>query len=376
MSAGIYLHFPFCKVKCMYCDFYSIPKREDEIPKFVESLANEISLYADSHDVDWKFDTIFLGGGTPSLFTTKGLELILETLDEKFDLSNVIEITLEANPGETPYEKLKAFRELGVNRLSMGFQSFDTDLLNFLGRIHDPEDCFKTFDNARKAGFDNINADLIFDIPGQSLSKWKKDLKTLVDLQPEHISTYSLTVEENTALFGLVKSGKVKMPSDILDLAMFKHTRNYLPENGFNSYEISNFCKTGMECKHNLHYWNLDNYLAFGPSAHGFNGEVRWWNVRSLDEYFNKVKNNEPPLENFEVLTNRDHFNELIFNGLRMIDGIPKEKLATLFSGDFDDYLNTKVSKWDGLIISENKLVLNAKGIMLADEIASDLFID
>ena len=376
MSAGIYLHFPFCKVKCMYCDFYSIPKREDEIPKFVESLATEISLYADSHDIDWKFDTIFLGGGTPSLFTTKGLELILETLHQKFDLSNVKEITLEANPGEAPFEKLKAFRELGVNRLSMGFQSFDTDLLNFLGRIHNPEDCFKTFDKARKAGFDNINADLIFDIPGQSLSQWKKDLKTLVELQPEHISAYSLTVEENTALFGLVKSGKVKMPSDILDLAMFKHTRNYLPENGFNSYEISNFCKTGMECKHNLHYWNLDKYLAFGPSAHGFNGEVRWWNVRSLDEYFNKVKNNEPPLENFEVLTNRDHFNELIFNGLRMIDGIPKEKLATLFSGDFDDYLNTKVSKWDGLIISENKLVLDEKGIMLADEIASDLFID
>jgi len=376
MSAGIYLHFPFCKVKCMYCDFYSIPKREDEIPKFVESLANEISLYADSHDIDWKFDTIFLGGGTPSLFTTKGLELILETLHQNFDLSSVKEITLEANPGEAPFGKLKAFRKLGVNRLSMGFQSFDTDLLNFLGRIHGPEDCFKTFDNARKAGFDNINADLIFDIPGQSLRKWKNDLKTLVDLQPEHISAYSLTVEENTALFGLVNSGKVKMPSDILDSAMFKHTRNYLPENGFNSYEISNFCKTGMECKHNLHYWNLDNYLAFGPSAHGFNGEVRWWNVRSLDEYFNKVKNNEPPLENFEVLTNRDHFNELIFNGLRMIDGIPKEKLATLFSGDFDDYLNTKVSKWDGLIISENKLVLNEKGIMLADEIASDLFID
>tara|TARA_B110000438_G_scaffold117086_1_gene114439 strand:- start:4234 stop:5316 length:1083 start_codon:yes stop_codon:yes gene_type:complete len=360
----------------MYCDFYSIPKREDEIPKFVETLATEISLYADSHDINWEFDTIFLGGGTPSLFTVKGLELILETLDQKFDISNVKEITLEANPGEAPYEKLKAFRELGVNRLSMGFQSFDADLLTFLGRIHNPDDCFNTFKNARKAGFDNINADLIFDIPGQSLRKWKKDLKTLVDLQPEHISAYSLTVEENTTLFGLVKSGKVKMPSDILDFAMFKHTRDFLSQNNYKSYEISNYCKTGMECKHNLHYWNLDNYLAFGPSAHGFNGEMRWWNVRSLDEYYKKVQKNEPPLENFEVLTKKDNFNELIFNGLRMVDGIPIQKLAKLFSGDLDVYLNTKVGKWEGLKISENKVMFNEKGVMLADEIASDLFID
>ena len=376
MSAGIYLHFPFCKVKCMYCDFYSIPKREDEIPKFVASLAKEISLYADNHDIDWKFDTIFLGGGTPSLFTPKGLELILETLDNKFNLSNIKEITLEANPGEAPYEKLVAFRELGVNRLSMGFQSFDRDLLTFLSRIHSSEDCINTFKNARKAGFDNINADLIFDIPGQSLRQWKKDLKTLVDLDPEHISAYSLTVEENTTLFGLVKSGKVKMPSDSLDLAMFKHTRNYLSQNSYTSYEISNFCKTGMECKHNLHYWKLNKYLAFGPSAHGFNGEIRWWNIRSLDEYYKKVNDNESPLENFEVLSKKNHFNELIFNGLRMVEGVPTKKLTELFSGDIDSYLNTKLNKWDGLELSEDNIFLNERGIMLADEIASDLFID
>ena len=203
-KAGIYIHIPFCTVKCMYCDFYSIPKRETEIPKFVQSLAKEINLYADTHNINWDIDTIFLGGGTPSLFTAQGLQLILETLDQRFGLSQVKEITLEANPGEAPLEKLKLFRELGVNRLSMGFQSFDTNLLSFLGRIHSPEDCFNTFKNARKAGFDNINADLIFDIPGQSLSKWKRDLKTLVDLQPEHISAYSLTVEKNTILYNQI----------------------------------------------------------------------------------------------------------------------------------------------------------------------------
>jgi len=360
----------------MYCDFYSIPKRENEIPKFIKTLVKEITFYAANNDIDWEIDTIFLGGGTPSLFTTKGLEIILETLDQSFGLSNIKEITLEANPGEAPFNKLKSFRELGVNRLSMGFQSFDANLLNFLGRIHSPEDCFNTFNNARKAGFENINADLIFDIPGQSLSKWKKDLKILVDLQPEHISAYSLTVEENTTLFGLVKSGKVIMPSDILDLAMFEHTRNYLSINSYISYEISNFCKTGMECRHNLHYWNLDKYLAFGPSAHGFDGEKRWWNVRSLDEYFKIVDQDKSPLENFEIISNKDHFNELIFNGLRMVKGIPIKQLTQLFSGEIDNYLNIKVAKWDGLELSEDKLYLNERGMMLADEISSDLFID
>jgi oxygen-independent coproporphyrinogen-3 oxidase len=360
----------------MYCDFYSIPKRENEIPEFVMALSEEITLYADSHDIDWKIDTIFLGGGTPSLITIKGLELIFKTLNEKFDLSNIKEITLEANPGEAPLNKLKSFKELGINRLSMGFQSFDSNLLNFLDRIHSPEDCFNTFSNARKAGFENINADLIFDIPGQSLKKWEQDLKTLVDLQPEHISTYSLTVEENTTLFGLVKSGKVKMPSDTLDHTMFKHTRNYLSENDYNSYEVSNFCKMGMECEHNLHYWNLDKYIAFGPSAHSFNGEIRWWNVKSLDEYFIKINKGESPLDSFEVLTDKDHFNELIYNGLRMAKGISTQRIAELFPGNIDNYLNAKVDKWDGLELSEDKLILNEKGIMLADEIASDLFID
>ena len=149
-----------------------------------------------------------------------------------------------------------------------------------------------------------------------------------------------------------------------------------LSKNNYTSYEISNFCKTGMECKHNLHYWNLDKYLAFGPSAHGFNGEARWWNVRSLDEYFKKINQDESPVENFEILTNKDHFNELIFNGLRMVEGIPTEKQTELFSGDINNYLNAKLAKWDGLELSKDTIFLNERGIMLADEIASDLFID
>ena len=166
------------------------------------------------------------------------------------------------------------------------------------------------------------------------------------------------------------------MPSDSLDVAMFKHTRDYLSKNSYNSYEISNFCKTSMQCKHNLHYWNLDKYLAFGPSAHGFDGKMRWWNLRSLDEYFKKINQNEIPLENHEVLTNVNHFNELILNGLRMKKGVSIRKLNAYFPKNIRNYLNTKLDKWDGLEISGNKLYLNENGIMLADEISSDLFID
>jgi len=376
MTSGIYLHFPFCKVKCMYCDFYSFPKRENEIPKFSKILSREIDQFCKSNKIDWNIDTIFLGGGTPSLFTKKGLELIFNTLDKNFNLTNVKEITMEINPGEAPLDKLKYFRNLGVNRISIGFQSFNQKLLDFLGRAHTANDSLNTFNNARAAGFENINIDLIFDIPGQSLNSWKKDLRTLVNLNPEHISAYSLTVEENTTLFTLVKSGKVKMPSEYMDLAMFSFTRDYLSKNNYFPYEVSNFSKKGMECRHNLHYWKLEKYLAFGPSAHGFDGHKRWWNTRSIDEYYKKINQSKSPIENYELLSKKDNFNELIFNGLRMTKGVKVESLSKFYQGNINNFIFDKTKKWDGLELLNNKLILNEKGILLADEISSDLFID
>ena len=375
-TAGIYIHFPFCKTKCMYCDFYSITKREHQIPQFTDALIHEIELFANTHEIDWTFDTIFLGGGTPSLIDSNGLELIIETLHKHFNLIHIKEFTLEANPGEAPLEKLKEFRQMGINRLSMGFQSFNDKLLEFLGRLHTPSDCFTTFENARTAGFNNINADLIFDIPKQTMKQWEDDLKSLIKLDPEHISAYSLTVEENTTLFGLVNSGKVKMPSELLDMEMFTFTRQFLAENGYTPYEISNFSKTNMESMHNLHYWNVDKYLAFGPSAHGYNGNNRWWNVKSLEQYFKEIKLNKLPILSSENLSPSDHYNELIFNGLRLSQGIKLHILQNAYQYDFESYIDSKLEKWNGLMVREGYLKLNDEGILLADEIASDLFVD
>jgi oxygen-independent coproporphyrinogen-3 oxidase len=240
IKAGLYIHIPFCKVKCVYCDFYSITKKEEQIPLFTECLLKEIDSYKD-YTGKWTFDTIFFGGGTPSLLPAKYLEQILQKLHDTFNTSKVKEITLEANPGEASLEHLKDIRKLGVNRLSMGFQSFDDKILKVLGRLHKSKDCFKTFKNARKAGFDNINTDMIFNIPDLSVGNWKKDLNKLLELKPEHISAYSLTVEPSTKLFNLVKNGRLLMPLERIDIEQYLLTGDILSKHGYNHYEISNY---------------------------------------------------------------------------------------------------------------------------------------
>ena len=319
-TAGIYIHIPFCQAKCIYCDFYSVADRNNEIPEFIDLICEEINLFFEHNKYNWNFDTIFFGGGTPSLLDASSIESILNTLKKHIDLSNISEFTIETNPGEVDIHRLKDFLSIGANRLSLGFQSFDDKLLSFMGRLHSSKDCIKTYDNARKAGFNNINADLIFDIPGQTMQRWKNDLKKLVNLDPEHISTYSLTVEKNTNLFKLVKSGKVVMPSETIDIEMYTYLLNFLKEQNYIQYEVSNHSKENYKCNHNLHYWKNDPYLSFGPSAHSYDMKRRWWNINNLSLYSESIKNNKLPIQDEEHLSAKDHFNELIFNGLRMRD--------------------------------------------------------
>ena len=372
-KAGLYIHIPFCKVKCVYCDFYSITKKEDQIPVFTDCLLREIDSYK-HYAGKWKFDTIFFGGGTPSLLPAKYLEQILQKLHDTFDTSNVEEITLEANPGEAPLQHLKDIRNLGVNRLSMGFQSFDDKILKVLGRLHKSEDCFKTFKNAREAGFDNINTDMIFNIPELSIQNWKKDLNKLLELDPEHISAYSLTVEPSTKLFNLVKNKELIMPLEKIDIEQFLITEDILSKHSYNHYEISNYAKNDRECKHNLHYWKLSPYLSFGPSAHSFNLNKRWWNKRSLEEYINLLIKNKLPTEGVETLTKENHYNEIILNGLRLKEGVSISNLKKynniITKNNFD-----KISqKWDCLSISKKKIKLIDNGFLFVDEISSDMF--
>ena len=373
-KAGLYIHIPFCKVKCVYCDFYSITKKEDQIPLFTECLLKEINTYK-HYARKWEFDTIFFGGGTPSLLPAKYLEQILQKLHDTFDTSNVQEITLEANPGEAPLQHLKDIRGLGVNRLSMGFQSFDDKILKVLGRLHQSKDCFKTFNNARKAGFDNISADMIFNIPELSTQKWNSDLTRLIELDPEHISAYSLTVEPSTKLFNLVKRKELLMPIESIDIEQFLLTNKILSEHGYLHYEISNYAKINRESKHNLHYWNLSPYLSFGPSAHPYDLEKRWWNVRSLEKYIESISNNKLPVENNEKLSRNDHYNEIILNGLRLKNGINLSSLNKYSDLVNLDYLNTIHKKWDCLYVSDNNIKLIDNGFLFVDEITKDLFI-
>ena len=374
IKAGLYVHIPFCKTKCIYCDFYSITNREAEISIFTECILKEIDAYS-HYTTNWEFDTIFFGGGTPSLLPPKYLERILQKLHNVFNTPNVEEITLEVNPGEASFQYLKDIKNLGINRLSIGFQSFDDKILNRLGRLHKSKDCFNTFKNARKAGFDNINTDMIFNIPNLSIKNWEKDLCKLVNLEPEHISAYSLTVEPSTKLFNLVKNKEVLMPLEKTDIEQFLLTENILSKYSYNHYEISNYAKDNMECRHNLHYWSLSPYLSFGPSAHSHDLTKRWWNVRSLDQYINNFKKGLLPLQESENLSKKDNFNELILNGLRLSNGINISDL-----NKFPDFLNKKKldkinNKWDCVSISNKNIKLVNNGFLFVDEITKELFI-
>lgn len=374
-KAGIYIHIPFCQIKCMYCDFYSITKREKDIPRFVDMLIQEIKQFSATYKESWIFDTIFLGGGTPSLMQPLWVEKILNALHTHFNIKHVKEITLEANPGETQLDSLINFHKLGINRLSIGFQSFQPQLLSFLNRLHNAEDNFKTFENARNAGFENINIDMMFNIPGQTMKMWQHDLQQIIKLNPEHVSVYSLTVEPNTILYNQVINGKISMPSVNIDLKMFKLTQEYLSDHGYKQYEISSYAKPGLTCQHNLHYWNLEPYLAFGPSAHGYDGKIRSWNISSLDSYIKKIENNQSPKGGSEILSSIDHYNEIIFNGLRTQNGIQLKKFDS--GASHMQYLNSALKKWHGKFDVTKELIrLKKENYILADEIASDLMQD
>ena len=371
-KAGIYIHIPFCTLKCIYCDYYSMEKREGDMPHFVDMMTREIELTALNYHENWTFDTIFIGGGTPSLLEPKWLEKILNTLDRSFDISKVKEITLEANPGEAPLDKLAEFYNLGINRISIGLQSLQPKLLTFLSRIHSPQDCFSIYENARDIGFNNINVDMMYNIPGQSLEIFQDDLEQIIKLEPEHISAYALTVEKNTPLYIKVHDGEITMPSEEMDLDMFEFCRKYLGSEDYSQYEISNYAREGLECLHNLHYWNLEPYLAFGPSAHGYDGHSRWWNTSSLDAYMQMLAHNERPISGSETLSQSDHFNEVVLNGLRTREGIQLQKIYP--SEANSGKMNSTMQKWkDQLEVTKDTISLKSDSFKYADEIALDM---
>ena len=372
-KAGIYMHIPFCTVKCIYCDFYSITDRKNSINRFISAVTKEIERC--TVDVSkWIFDTIFIGGGTPSLLNGNQIEKMISALYKKYDLSHVTEFTLETNPGEAPIEHLKAFKSFGINRLSIGVQSLQPKILSFLTRIHDRKQIFKTYNNARSIGYENINMDLIHSIPGQTLQLWKTDLKEIINLQPEHISAYSLTVEKGTELFTMVKNEIVKMPKEDKNADFFEYTIKEMKSNNYEPYEISNFSKPNFQCKHNIHYWDIEPYLGFGPSAHSFDNKHRWNNTKSLDSYFQKIESNKTTISNLELLSKTNKVNETIGFGLRMRKGINLNNLPKIYKRRLEEkFLYTKRKFKNCFVDDDYSIRLSEKGMLFADQITVEL---
>ena len=375
-TAGLYIHIPFCKVKCHYCDFYSVADQEHLVEQLVDAVAQEIAQ-SDADAFLYAIDTVFIGGGTPSLLAPEHIERMLLAVADKYDLSGVSEFTMEANPGEITGPQMVALRGLGINRLSMGFQSFDAGLLKFLGRLHSPEDSERAFAAARKAGFENINVDMIYNVPEQSMEVWQRDLQRLVDLAPEHISAYSLTVESGTELEQMVQTGGVTMPDVELDRSMLLWTRSFLESSGYSAYEVSNHARSGSQCRHNLHYWRIEPYLGFGPSAHQYNGRERSWNIRHLPGYIENLERGETVVAGSERLSQSQVYHEKLIFGLRLAEGVSITQ-ALGFSGsvEFVAHYGPVLRRWEGrLEIDGERLRLTGAGVLLADAISTDLMV-
>jgi oxygen-independent coproporphyrinogen-3 oxidase len=377
---GIYLHIPFCEKKCVYCDFYSVENLHS-LERFLGSLEVEIDRYAEFGRSDVEFGTIYFGGGTPSLLQPRQLARIFEKLHQAFRVSPSAEVTLETNPGTVDVGKLKSFFGLGVNRLSVGIQSFHDDELKFLSRIHTAKGATDCVRSARKAGFENISLDLIFALPNQDLGAWKENLSTAVGLEPEHISAYSLIVEEGTPLARMVKRGEVVPVREGLESEMYAFTMEFLTAHGFEHYEVSNYAKPGYRSRHNSLYWNHGSYLGFGPSAHSFwagrplSSPARWWNVSSIARYCEKLARGDRAVEGEESLQPHDLLIEEIFLGLRS-GGIDVHKLQTEYGVNLFDRCSEKLHR----LLHENFLVfdcqtlrLTPKGFLVCDGIALEL---
>lgn len=377
--ASLYVHIPFCERKCLYCDFYSVAGAE-RMEDFLGRLGQEIALRTDFRD-GAVFETIFFGGGTPSLLTPGQVERILSHLHTAFRIAPEAEVTLEANPGTVTDEKLRSFRSLGINRLSIGIQSFHDHELKALGRIHDRAEAFQCLHLARAAGFDDISIDLIYSIPGQTLAAWEDNLKSAVALAPHHIAAYSLVVEEGTPLARMVRTGEVRVNSADLEAGMYEQAMELLDAHGYEHYEVSNYALPGFRCQHNGNYWSHENYLGLGPSAHSFwkgsdrTSGRRWWNVADFSTYVERLIRGGLPVESEEQVGGNEMLIERIFLGLRS-SGVDLMRLQQDFGYDLplrqEDRLKWLLNE-KMVALDSGVLCLTSKGFLLCDEICSML---
>ena len=330
-KAGLYIHIPFCQSKCAYCNFYSVTS-VNLIPQFVAALIKEIKLHQRQFDA---FDTVYIGGGTPSLLSFGQLSEILAAINEFHKLDKEAEITMEVNPGDVSVEYFKLLISLGINRLNIGVQSFDDKILKFLGRRHNANEAHQAIMYARAAGFNNLGIDLIYGVYGQSINLWKKTLAEATTFRPEHFSCYELTLEASTPFYKRYHENKIKKLTEKQQKKFFFTTAKELEKVGYIHYEVSNFArKNNFKSRHNMKYWKHAPYLGIGPAAHSFLENRRWWNVKSAKDYLNNVPQGISPVESEEILTAEQLKLETLFLALRTKDGIDLRAYQKRFRTD------------------------------------------
>jgi len=374
IKTACYIHIPFCDHKCIYCDFYSIIT-SDNINPFLKSLFNEIDFYASKHSENREIISIYFGGGTPSLMEAAYIEKIIQRLMQNFNVSDRAEITLETNPGTVSLDKLKNFKEGGVNRISIGIQSFHDEELKFLTRIHDSTNAVETIQNACQAGFENISVDLIFNLPGQSRKRWRENLVKAAAFPIKHISAYSLILERGTILNKMVLDGKVSLQDADYDANLYETAIEFLEQKGFYQYEVSNFTKPGFECIHNNSYWQYGEYFGFGNSAHSFINKKRWWNFSSLKKYIGEIELKGNSIAGSESITAEKEFDEYVMLALRS-SGLKIKEFKERFGSSWLDAKNSYFNLLENkklLKINKDSIKLTGKGYAVCDEILKEI---
>lgn len=378
-KAGLYIHIPFCIKKCGYCDFLSFGGCSEELQaRYTEALASEIEMYSGQ---GIHLDTVYIGGGTPSLLRAENIEKIMKAAQAAFCISEDAEITIEANPKTLTRDKLLTYRRIGINRLSIGAQSMNDRMLSFMGRAHDRADFVENFREARSAGFDNINVDLMFGIPGQTMEMWEDSLKQVLNLEPEHISFYSLQLEEGTAFARKYRSGEMDLPDVELDRRMYHSGIRTLKDSGYVHYEVSNCAKPGKHSRHNMKYWNFDEYYAVGLGAHSFlYGEGRRCNTADFDTYFQMIGTGRLPWDEsmYEEESIRDFMGEYVFTSLRKLEGLSLEDFHDTFGVDFFNIYRKQTDALDEyvkkgfVVVTDTHISLTINGIDHSNEIMAE----
>lgn len=371
-TLGLYIHIPFCIQKCKYCDFLSFPATEQIQCRYVKALAKEMELWKEKTGFR-SVDTIFIGGGTPSVISVEKMRILLEAVRENFQINRLKEFTVECNPCTVSGDKLQLYRDMGVNRLSIGMQSTNGCELKSLGRIHTYHEFLQSYEMARDYGFENINIDIMSAVPGQTLESYEKTLKRVIKLRPEHISSYSLILEEGTPLYDLY-AGEPPVDEET-DRRMYERTEEILACAGYERYEISNYARKGLECRHNLKYWKREEYLGIGLGASSFMNHSRFSNERDMEIYINQIHSGNLPVAEKEELSPWDEKSEFMYLGLRCMEGISEKRFYECFGEKVEHCFGEEILRCQeqGLLVrEEGRIFLTRRGIDVSNRVFAE----